>query len=100
MMTAGFSHKITPESLKLFETLHAQLGGCKREVLELIIRTFAALPQKVQDNLASKRPGVAEAEFARLSEFGTESASVDTLARDVQSQRDRTHRKRGPKQAS
>lgn len=99
MMTAGFSHKIPPESLELFETLHAQLGGSKREVVELMIRTFAALPQQVQDNLASKRPGVAKAQFARLAAFDCEAA-VDMLERDQQSRQAHARQKPGPKQAS
>lgn len=87
MIKIALSQDIEQTDFELFHTVCDQLPLNKNEVLSLMIRVFDALPHWFQDELCSKRPGVAERALKKLSDFGTVSASVDTLEEDAEQHR-------------
>lgn len=67
MSKERFSHNIDATVAGTFGDLANQVGVKKYELLEAMIRTFAALPVRFQDALVSRRPGVAETALERLA---------------------------------
>jgi len=92
------SHDVEERYAELFGDLSEHLGRTKYETLQIMIEAFAALPVTVQDELASKRPGVAAGALEKLAALNGLDLAALGLAQG-QDRRDRADRKPGRKSA-
>ena len=88
------SHDVPPAVKTAFDELCAVMSCKKWQVLETMIRAFVAMPQSIQDDLISKRPGVQEEALRKLAQIGTLDSAVDALEQDAKKRRRRTSQKK------
>ena len=100
MVKMPLSMDIEPEAFQEFHSVCDMLPLNKNEVMALMIRVFVTLPVAVQDQLCSKRPGVADDALKKLSEIGTDSALQNEFAAAVKRTRKRDARKSSAPQSA
>jgi len=94
MVKIPLSMDLEPEAFHLFQSICEELPLNKNEVMALMVRSFAALPIAIQDELASKRPGVQDGAMKKLSALeGLDLAALGLQQGKVL--RDRANQKRG-----
>jgi len=79
-----FNHDISETVKTTFEETWSVLSCPKHELVEAMILAFAALPAAMQDDLISKRPGVADKACQILKSL----EGIDLAARGLKQGRD------------
>jgi len=94
MDKVNLSHDITRSVKTSFDELCDVMPCKKHEVLEAAVLALCSMPQSIQDDLISKRPGVQEEALRKLAQIGTLDSAVDALEQDAKKRRRRTSQKK------